>query len=215
MGSGATAVVVDEWPLVRLGVTQTLRSCGVRVVAEASHGEEAVHLAQGLGATYLFLGAVRDTALPELVRRAVAGEPPVRVVVLVDHVGREELAAVVSHGVDALLQRTSRPEEITDALARIERGERVVAPALLSLLVGVLGPAASGGEQSLEGGGLTRKEIEVLARVANGMSNKEIADALFITPATVKTHLAHIYTKLGVAGRQEALARAVALGLLS
>lgn len=213
MASGATAVVVDEWPLVRLGVTQTLRSCGVRVVAEASHGEEAVHLAQGLGATYLFLGAVRDTPVAELVRRAVAGEPPVRVIVLVEHMSRDELAGVLSFGVDALLLRTSRPEEVADALARVERGERVVAPALLSLLVGVLGPA--GDEVEAVSAGLTRKEVEVLARVADGMSNKEIADALFITPATVKTHLAHIYTKLGVAGRQEALARAVALGLLS
>jgi DNA-binding NarL/FixJ family response regulator len=213
VASGATAVVVDEWPLVRLGVTQTLRSCGVRVVAEASHGEEAVHLAQGLGATYLFLGAVRDTPVAELVRRAVAGEPPVRVIVLVDHVGRDELAAVLSFGADALLLRTSRPDELSEALARVERGERVVAPALLSLLVGVLGPA--GDEVEAAGGGLTRKEIEVLARVADGMSNREIADALFITPATVKTHLAHIYTKLGVAGRQEALAQAVAMGLLS
>ena len=212
MASGATAVVVDEWPLVRLGVTQTLRSRGVRVVAEASHGDEALHLAQGLGATYLFVGAVRDAPLADLVRRAVAGEPPIRVVVLLEHVRREELAAVVSLGVDALLLRTARPEEITDALDRIDRGERVVASALLPLLVGVLGPA--GDEEPVEGG-LTRKEIEVLARVADGMSNKEIADALFVTPATVKTHLAHIYTKLGVAGRQEALARAVALGLLS
>ena len=215
MAQGPTAVIVDEWPLVRLGVAQTLRARGIRVVAEAAHGEEAVHLAQSLAVTYLFLGSVRDTSTPELVRRATTGEPPVRVVVLLDHVSRDELGAILSVGVDALLVRTVRPEELADALDRIERGERVIAPALLPLLVGVLGPAAGEADDVPVGGALTRKELEVLARVADGMSNREIAAALYVTPATVKTHLAHIYTKLGAAGRQEALARAVALGLLS
>lgn len=211
VASGSTAVIVDEWPLVRLGVSQTLRSRGVRVVAEVSHGDEAVHLAQGLGATYLFVGTTRDAPLPDIVRRAVAGEPPVRVVVLLDHGSREELAAIVSLGIDALLPRTVRPEELSDAVARIERGERVVAPSLLPLLVGVVGAREGDGVPTE---GLTRKEVEVLARLADGMSNREIAEALYITPATVKTHLTHIYTKLGAASRQEALARAVALGLL-
>lgn len=214
MSSGSTAVIVDEWPLVRLGVAQTLRARGMRVVAEAAHGDEAVHLAQSLGATYLVLGAVRDTATFELVKRAVTGDPPVRVVVLLDHVSRDELGSILSVGVDALLVRTVGPEELADAIDRIERGERVIAPALLPLLVGVLGPAVGDDDGPVDGG-LTRKEIEVLARLAEGMSNREIAAALYVTPATVKTHLAHIYTKLGVAGRQEALARAVALGVLS
>ncbi len=94
----------------------------------------------------------------------------------------------------------------------------MVAPALLSLLMGVIAPAdpaLAGAERSgSHREVLTRKELEVLARLAEGRSNREIADALFVTPATVKSHLAHIYVKLGVTGRQEAMARAVALGLL-
>jgi ATP/maltotriose-dependent transcriptional regulator MalT len=62
---------------------------------------------------------------------------------------------------------------------------------------------------------LTAKELEVLARLAEGKSNQQIAEALFVTAATVKTHLSNIYGKLGVANRREALARALALGLLS
>lgn len=213
MASGPTAVIVDEWPLVRLGVAQTVRARGVRVVAETARGDEAVHAALAAGATYLFLGAARDTATAELARRATGGEPPVRVVVLLDHVGTDELSAILSAGVDALLPRTVRPEELATALDRLERGERVIAPALLPLLVGVLGPATDDEERG--NGVLTRKEVEVLARVADGMSNRDIAAALYVTPATVKTHLTHIYTKLGAAGRQEALARAVALGLLA
>ncbi|HVF74100.1 MAG TPA: response regulator transcription factor [Acidimicrobiales bacterium] len=206
MTGDAVAVIVDEWPLVRVGVAQTLRARGVRVLAEVARGDEAVHLAATGGGTLLFLGLVHDTAPSELVRRAVAAG--VVVVALVDHVSRDELAGMAGHGVSALLLRTVSAEELGDALNRIGRGERVIAPALLPLLVGAV-------TTGVDEGGLTRKEREVLARLADGMSNREIAEALYITPATVKTHLAHIYTKLGVANRQEALARAVALGVLS
>lgn len=193
-------------------MVQALRAAGIRVVAETAHGEEGVQRAQGLGATFLLLGSVRDALLPDLVRRAVGGESPVRVVVLFDQVGRDVLAAIVALGVDALLVRSVRPEELADALGRVEKGERVIAPVLLPLLVGALGPSVED-EEPAEGG-LTRKEVEVLARLAQGLSNREIADALYVTPATVKTHLAHIYAKLDVTNRQQALARAVALGLL-
>lgn len=208
MTGDAAVVIVDEWPLVRAGLAQALRARdrGVRILAEVGRGDEGVHLATSSGATLLFLGLVHDTAPAELVRRAVAGG--VRVVALVDHVSRDELAGMAGQGVAALLQRTVSPEELGDALDRVERGERVIAPALLPLLVG----AVTTGEDE---GGLTRKEREVLARLADGMSNREIAKALYITPATVKTHLAHIYMKLGATNRQEALARAVALGVLS
>src|SRR5687767_9866365 len=146
--------------------------------------------------------------LVEVVRRAGR-----RVVVLLDHPGREELTAILSLGVDAVLVRSARPEDVADAVTRVEKGERVVAPMLLPLLVGALAASDADDDEPVAGG-LTRKELEVLARLAEGCSNREIADALYITPATVKTHLAHIYAKLGVASRQEALARAVALGVL-
>jgi DNA-binding NarL/FixJ family response regulator len=115
---------------------------------------------------------------------------------------------MAGNGVSALLQRTVSPADLAQALDRVEQGERVIAPGLLPLLVGVV----TTGEDE---GGLTRKEREVLARLADGLSNREIAEALYITPATVKTHLAHIYMKLGATNRQEALARAVALGVLN
>ena len=211
-----TAVVVDEWPLIRLGMAEALRAAGIRVIGESQQGEDGVRRAVDGGATFLVLGTVRDMPTPELVSRARAGKRPPRVVVLLDQIRRDDLASVVAVGVDGVLVRSLRPDELTDALGRIRTGERVVAPALLPLLVGLLGPPEEGGPARgpLEGP-LTRKELEVLARLAEGRSNREIAGALYVTPATVKTHLAHIYTKLGVGGRQEALARAVALGLLT
>lgn len=203
-----TAVIVDEWPLVRLGIAQALRTTGLRVAGEAGQGEEGLGKAAAADATFLVIGLVRDLPLVEVVRRAAC-----RVVVLLDHPGREELTAVLSLGVDAVLLRSARPEDVADAVTRVEKGERVVAPMLLPLLIGALAGSGTDDDEPVAGG-LTRKELEVLARLAEGCSNREIADALYITPATVKTHLAHIYAKLGVAGRQEALARAVALGVL-
>lgn len=202
----AAAVIVDEWPLVRVGVAQTLRARDVRVLGEVARGDEGVHLATTSGATLLFLGLVHDTVPAELVRRSVAAG--IKVIAMVDHASRDELVGMAGQGVAALLQRTVSASELSDALDRVERGERVIAPGLLPLLVG----AVTMGDDD---GGLTRKEREVLARLADGMSNREIAEALYITPATVKTHLTHIYMKLGAANRQEALARAVALGVLS
>ncbi len=213
-----TAVAVDEWPLVRLGITQALRAVEIAVVAEVAQGEEAIRAVEFFRARYLLLGNYRDLSLAEAARRAKALPSPPLVLVLVDHIGREDLTALRAVGIDALLPRSVSPGELADALRRVGKGERVVAPALLSLLVGALGPAAAvegrSGQLAGEAGPLTRKELEVLARLAEGRSNREIAAALFVTQATVKSHLAHIYTKLGVTGRQEAMARAVALGLL-
>lgn len=207
----ATAVVVDEWPLVRLGIGQALRSLSVHVAVELSAGSDAVRRAADAGAGWLLLGAFRDVPALDVIRKARALDPTPRLVVLLDHVNREGLATLLTAGVDAVLARTVGLEELADAVRRVHKGERVIGPALLPLLVGVLGSPAEqqGGDEVL-----TRKELEVLSRLAEGRSNKDIADALFVTQATVKTHLAHIYTKLGVTGRQEAVARAVELGLL-
>lgn len=215
-----TAVAVDEWPLVRMGITQALRAVEITVVAEVALGDEAIRAVETFRARYLLLGHFRDLSLAEVARRAKALRSPPLVLVLVDHIGRPDLLDLRAVGIDALLPRSVSPVELSDALRRVGKGERVVAPALLSMLVGALSPAAArdgdGARKVVAGdaGPLTRKELEVLARLAEGRSNREIATTLFVTQATVKSHLAHIYVKLGVTGRQEAIARAVALGLL-
>jgi DNA-binding NarL/FixJ family response regulator len=206
--AASTAVIVDEWPLVRLGIAQAMRTAGVRVAGEAGQGEEGLGKAAASDVGFLVVGAVRDMPVVDVVRRSGTRHT----VVLLDRVGRDELTAVLSAGADAVLVRSARPEEIADAVARVEKGERVVAPMLLSLLAGFVRPVEDDDEPVA--GGLTRKELEVLTRLAEGLSNRAIADALYVTPATVKTHLAHIYTKLGVTGRQEAVARAVEIGVL-
>lgn len=211
-----TAVVVDDWPLVRVGIVQALTSVDISVVAQTSSGEDGVRQVEVRKAGHLLLGAHGDLAGAEAARRAKALEFPPKVVVLLDHVDREEMAVLAGAGVEGFLVRSVHPAELATALRRVIKGERVVAVPLLSLLVGGLAvdPAGDSSVAERRGVVLTRKEVEVLARLAEGRSNREIAEALFVTPATVKTHLAHIYDKLGVSGRGEAMERALALGLL-
>ncbi|MEO7837609.1 MAG: response regulator transcription factor [Acidimicrobiales bacterium] len=210
-----TAVVVDEWPLVRVGMVQALRSADIAVVAQTGNGEEGVRQVHARQAGYLLLGAHGDLPPTEGARRAKALARPPRVVVLLEQVTRDDLAVLAAAGVDGFLVRSVHPAELATAMRRVIKGERVVAAPLLSLLVGGMNLASA--EDSGRGGvgsALTRKELEVMVRLSEGRSNREIAEVLFVTPATVKTHLAHIYAKLGAAGRQQAVERAVAMGLL-
>jgi DNA-binding NarL/FixJ family response regulator len=99
-------------------------------------------------------------------------------------------------------------------------GERVISPALLPSLAGFDAPSARSagptatGETSPLAVPLTSKERQVLIQLGARATNRQIAEALYVTPATVKTHLAHIYVKLGVRSRHEAMSRAVALGII-
>jgi DNA-binding NarL/FixJ family response regulator len=205
------AVVVDDWALVRLGVRAVLASLRVPVVGDAELAREGLRAAAAAAADLLVLGATSDLGAGEAVRAAKRLPRPPCVVSLVGRAEPSELTGLLGSGVDGLLLRSAGSRELEAAFARLQAGERVVAPALLPLLVGVVDLATP---EAGPPGPLTGKEREVLARLAEGRSNRAIATALHVTPATVKTHLAHIYEKLDARDRNDAVVRAVALGLL-
>jgi DNA-binding NarL/FixJ family response regulator len=208
---GAIAVVADLVPLVRLGVAAVLGPLGYDVRGETALGRQVPELVREHRPDLLVLGAVADLAPAEVVRRLREHEPPPKVVLLMPRTHREELAELLSLDTAALVVRTLPAPELALAVERVARGERVVAPAVLSTLVGSMAPAA---DDLTEQTSLTAREREVLALLADGQSNREIASSLYVSLPTVKTHLAHIYAKLGARNRNEALGRAVALGLL-
>jgi len=206
----STVVVIDQWPLVRVGVARALQAVDLRVVGEGTDGQDARQLARELAPDLVVLGSHLDSPPSETVRALCGTGADMNVLVLVDQAGREELAAMLEAGAKGLCARSATPEELGDAAKQVLAGERVVARSLLPALVGLVGPQEGGDEVAV----LTPKERQVLAWVARGHSNREIAEGLFMAPGTVKTHLAHIYAKLGVNDRHEAMARGIALGLL-
>jgi DNA-binding NarL/FixJ family response regulator len=120
-------------------------------------------------------------------------------------------------GADGTVLRSVSADSFAATVHQVLNGERVIGPALMQLIVNSAGHEADGRTINLRDDRadlLTAKEREVIGHLARGASNHQIAEAMYVTQATIKTHLAHIYAKLRVGGRHEALSRAVALGLL-
>lgn len=222
-GAGsATAIVVDRWPLVRLGLVGVLAAGGVDVVGQASKASEGLLLVRLRGVDLVVFGSPVDGLSPAAIRSAKRDDAPPKVVVLIPPANARgaDVSTLFAAGADALLVASVGPDELADALDRIGRGERVIGSEL--------GPDRSRGRREQpkgtnptdvlsptdDGGSLTAKELEVLALLAQGHSNKQIARALYVSDATVKTHLQHIYGKLAVQSRFAALSRANELGLL-
>ena len=212
-----SAVVVDELALVRLGVAAVLAEAGpdrVVVSAGVAGGREGAELVKLHDADLVVVGSPADMPLGEAVRRVRAASAHALIVALLGtaHVGR--VAAIVEAGADGVALRGGGADELREAITTVLASGRFVAPMLSTGLVGRLEAAEpDAGERGHDL--LTYREREVLALLAGGATNREIAASLSVTVATVKSHLVHLYAKLEVRNRQEALSRAVGLGLLA
>jgi DNA-binding NarL/FixJ family response regulator len=211
----AGAVVVDPVPLFRAGAVAALSGGGVPVVGEAAQLGDGIDLARDNRARVLLLG---EPTVAEA-GQAVGALPTCAVVVLMHQPSREALVDVLGTGIAGFALRSLTAEQL---VATVQTAAGTTAPTgtgaqrepvFMPFLVGPPLPEPVPPPVG-EGPVLTAKEREVLAQLARGASNRRIADALYVTPATVKTHLAHIYAKLGTRGRHEAVTRALALGLV-
>ncbi len=200
---GARFLVVDDEALFRFGVTSSLVVHGS--VDDTSFGLEAVKLA--VDVDVVVIGTPADMPRVELARRLRARSDDLHLVVLLASAVPEEVGALIALPVDGLLARGTGPDALALACERVVAGEQAIDPQLL----------ADHQESNVAAPGfvLTARERDVLVLLADGRSNREIAAELFVSLATVKTHLAHIYVKLEAKNRNEALGRAVALGLLA
>jgi DNA-binding NarL/FixJ family response regulator len=200
-----SVVVADVVPLVRLGLATVLRSEGYTVVADVASAREVTKAVVEHGPDLAVVGAVNDLSIDELARQVREAPAEIRLVVLLGRAPRDTLADLLAVAVDGLVSRSVDPSELVRAVARVVAGERYVDPTLLT------GDAP---DEEFEPLALTAREREVLGLLASGCSNREIASTLFVSLPTVKTHLAHIYDKLDARNRNEALGRAMTLGLL-
>lgn len=210
---GLSAVVIDRLGLVRAGVRETLLAAGVSRVIEDRTAAAAIDKAVGEDVGLAVVGDPDDIDVSAAAQRAKAMVGNPRVVVLAPDVDLQSLLELLESGCDGVLPRTADDTELTDAVSAVLAGKRVLPPTLSR---GFAAQRLAGGGASPDRGaevGLSRRETQVLERLALGESNDEIAGALFISRATVKTHLARIYDKLGASDRHDAVARAAGLRL--
>jgi DNA-binding NarL/FixJ family response regulator len=203
------AIVVDEFALMRLGFSALMETHGIQVVAESHSGRELISLVGLEQPDLVVIGTPADLPLVDVVERL---KRRCVVVGLVTRASERDVGLLVALGIDGIALRNGTTEEFATVVERVLKGEKVVVPALLPALAGNLRlrTQADDGE-----GLLTLREREVLAFLAEGRTNREIAGALSVSVATVKSHLVHIYGKLGAVNRNDAIGRAVAAGILA
>jgi DNA-binding NarL/FixJ family response regulator len=209
-------VIVDDQSLVRAGFRMVLSAQpDMDVVGEAGDGAQALRLLVGTPADVV----VMDIRMPimdgvEATRRLCTGEGGPKVLVLTTFDTDEDAFAALQAGASGFLLKNVPPEELLAAIRVVASGESVVAPRvtrrLLDRFAGQFAPPAE--HQRLAA--LTEREREVLLLVAQGMSNAEIAEKLFVAEATVKTHVGRILTKLGLRDRVQAVVLAYETGLV-
>ncbi|MGN7977964.1 response regulator [Microbacterium sp. 22195] len=202
-----TVLLVDDHPVVRSGLRAVLDTDDVQVIGEAATGEEALALAAHLHPDVVLcdlrLGAGIDGIRTTAALRALDPAPAVLILTTFDR--DAEIRGAIEAGAAGYLLKEVAPELILDGIRRAAAGGMVLAPDLAArLLEGLRSPLPR----------LTDRETEVLRLLATGAANREIARTLFVTEATVKSHLAHIFTKLDVDSRSRAIHVAREAGLI-
>jgi DNA-binding NarL/FixJ family response regulator len=202
-------VIVDDHPVVRDGLRGMLESQpDFEVIGVAANGEEAVHLASSLKPEVMLM----DLRMPIMDGVTALGEiktssPSVKVLVLTTYESDADILPAIEAGALGYLLKDTSREELYSAIRATARGESVLSPGVAARIIGQMRAPA---EEKL-----SSRELEVLELVAEGASNREIASRLHISQATVKSHLIHIFDKLGVSDRTAAVTVALRRGILS
>jgi DNA-binding NarL/FixJ family response regulator len=214
-GSGPVRVLVaDDHPVVRAGLRALLSAePGLAVIAEAGSGEETVVAARQHQPDVVLM----DLRMPgagglAAIRQLSADLPRIRVLVLTTYDSDADILPAVEAGAAGYLLKDTPRDTLVGAIFAAARGETVLAPSVAGRLVHRLRSAP--GETPAARETLSARETEVLALAGRGLTNAQIGRELFVSEATVKTHLLRAYAKLGVSGRTAAVTRAMELGVL-
>ncbi|MGK5632469.1 response regulator [Streptomyces sp. URMC 123] len=209
-----TLLIADDHPVVRDGLRGMFEADpGFRVLGEAAGGVEAVELALRLDPDVVLMdlrmpGGSGVDAISELTRRGARA----RVLVLTTYDTDTDTLPAIEAGATGYLLKDAPREELFTAVRAAAEGRTVLSPAVATRLVTRVRAPAAASSRATES--LSAREREVLELVARGTSNREIAAELFISEATVKTHLTHVYAKLGAKDRAAAVATAYERGIL-
>jgi two-component system, NarL family, response regulator LiaR len=207
-------MIVDDHAVVREGLRAFLQlQDGLEVVGEAADGEEAVEQAEQLRPDVILMDLVMPRldgvgAMRELRARAAGA----RVIVLTSFLDDQRLMPAIQAGAAGYLLKDVEPAELARAIRAAHAGEAILDPTVAARVVQAIADGST--PIGPDADRLTRREYEVLGLIARGRSNKRIALALGISEKTVKTHVGHVFAKLGVTDRTQAALLAVQQGLV-
>jgi DNA-binding NarL/FixJ family response regulator len=217
MGDVVRILIADDHPLTRDGIKAALAmDPTLKVVAEASDGHEAVSLAASVKPDVVLM----DVRMPgldgiEATRRLLRDDHAPRVLMLTTFDLDEYLYEAMKAGASGFLLKDSPRDQLIGAVRTVAAGDALLAPALVRRLVEDFvrrPPPGAGPPAELEK--LTERELEVLTLIAQGLANAEIAARLFVSEATVRTHVTHILQKLDLRDRVQAVVLAYETGLV-
>jgi DNA-binding NarL/FixJ family response regulator len=201
-------LLADDHPVVRAGLRAVLATePGFSVVAEAATAERAVELAAAGGVDVVLMDLQFGTGMHGVEATAAVTALPggPKVLVLTTYDTDADILAAVEAGASGYLLKDAPPEELAAAVRTAAAGQSALAPAVAHRLMDRMRTPAQA---------LTKRELEVLQLVGEGLSNQQISKALFLSQATVKSHLVHVFAKLGVDSRTAAVAAARARRLI-
>lgn len=209
-GGAVTVVVADDHPLYRDGLVGAIQARkDLALLGEATDGEEAVELISRHSPDVALLDVKMEVDGPTAMKRLQRAGGSTRVVFLSAYLDSALIYSALEAGAAGFLSKRADRSEICDALKAAASGEIVLSPEIQTALGREIRTNHRNGRVSL-----TPREHEVLALAAEGLSVARIGERLFLSPSTVKTHLAHIYEKLGVSDRTAAVVEAFRQGLV-
>jgi NarL family two-component system response regulator LiaR len=207
-------VVVDDHAIIRAGLRAMLGIVpDMEVVGEAATGLEAVDLAEKLKPDVILI----DLVMPEMdgiqaIRKIISKQPQAHILVLTTFAGEDKIFPAIQAGAMGYQLKDSSPQDLLDAIREVNRGQASLHPLVArKVLDAVLNPP----DRPPTPDPLTHREIEVLRLIAEGLENREIAERLVLSDATVRTHVSNILGKLHLASRTQAALYALREGLAS
>ena len=205
-------LLVDDHEMVRLGVSSYLSiQSDVEVVGEAENGEEGYEKAMDLRPDVILMDLVMEVMDGiESTKKILKDWPEAKILIVTSFIDDEKVYPAIEAGASGYLLKTSTAHEIANAIRKTYNGERVLEPEVTTKMMEQL----SNRNRHVLHEELTNREQEILLLIAQGMSNQEIADELFITLKTVKTHVSNILAKLEDEDRTQAAIYAFKHGLI-
>lgn len=206
-----SVLFVDDHEMVRIGVTSYLSAQpDMEVIGEAENGKQAIEMALRLRPDIILMDLVmKEMDGIEATRRIMEQWPDARIIIVTSFLDDEKVYPALEAGATSYLLKTSRASDIADAVRATYHGQSVLEPEVTGKVMTRMRQR----QERLPHEELTGREMEILLQIAQGKSNQEIADELFIALKTVKTHVSSILSKLGVQDRTQAVIYAFKHGL--